>query len=810
MKLLFTSLFLLFLSLHIHSVYAQQTIHFSGQVSDQTTQPLPGATVQLKMAADLKVVQSTSTDSSGKFRMVNLNPGKYQLSIQMMGYLPYAAMIQLDSNTSMPAIALYSHIQSLKSVNITASHPLVDQEIDRTIIHVDANIGNAGSTLLEALEKSPGVVVDQSGAVTLKGKSATVFIDDKPTYLSGADLNAYLNSLPSSAVDQIELMSNPPAKYDASGTGGIINIRTKKGKLKGINGGLNLSYIQGKYARTNNSANMNYRNNKINLFGNLNYSTTNFYSDMDFYRHYVNSNGDVFSNFLQNSYTRRKSQNYTAKAGIDYTISDYTTIGMNLTGVYRPSTQNAPVNSIFTNAQNVHDSTVVADNRDKGKFKNSGINFNYRHQFGKSGRELTADFDYLHYHTDNTQSFNNNSYQPDGTLKHSELLTGSLPATIKIYTAKADYSQPFKNGIKFASGLKTSNTHTDNRASYFYTTDVTVPDYSKTNHFLYQENINAAYINANKDFNRLSVQVGLRLENTSSNGHQLGNAKKPDSTFKSNYTNLFPTLYLQYKLDSASVHQLTFSYGRRIERPYFQDLNPFLSPLDKFTYYTGNPFLKPSFTDALELSHTFKNKITTSVSYSKTHDQVNETIEIVDGIYYSKPGNVGSSTFKSISIDGSLDPLQWLNLHLYGQVSNIHARSAFYTGPLDTKGTFYYIKPILQFKPGREWILQLDGYYQSKVTNVQFIAGVQKRVNFAASKKLSSNTTLKLAVNDIFHSYVNSGIINNLALTKANYRNVADTRTAVLSLSYRFGKAIAAQHIHEANGADSEKNRVKN
>ena len=443
--------------------------------------------------------------------------------------------------------------------------------------------------------------------------------------------------------------------------------------------------------------------------------------------------------------------------------------------------------------------------------KNGGINLNYRHQYGKSARELTADIDYLQYQTMNDQSFINNSYQPDGTLSYTELLTGSLPATIHIYSAKTDYSHPLKNGIKFATGAKTSYTITDNNAAYFYTANnVTTQDYSKTNHFIYRENITAGYLNANKDFKRLSIQAGLRLENTSSKGHQLGNLQKPDSSFKHDYTNLFPTFYLQYKLDSASVHQLSFNYGRRIERPYYQDLNPFLSPLDKFTYYTGNPFLKPSFTDAVELSHTYKNKVTTSISYSKTHDQVNETIQIVNGIYYSKPDNVGSSTFKSVSVDGSFDLGNWFNFHFYGQLSNIHTVSSFYTGLLDTRGTFYYIKPILQLKPGRDWTVQLDGYYQSKVTNVQFITGVQKRMNFAVSKKLFPSTTLKFVLNDLFHSYVNSGVINNLLLTRANYQSVGDTRTGVLSLSYRFGKLIAAQRKHDTNGMESEQNRVKN
>lgn len=791
---------------------AQSNLTLTGKVYNNNRVPVDGSTIYLYNAADSVLIKTTFTDSIGNFNLENLKAGTYKLRVAMMGYLPYkSTQIVFNANKILPVINLQQNGLLLKEVGIMSQKTLVEKKIDRTVINVEAMISSAGSTLLEVLEKSPGVMIDQSGVISLKGKGATLFIDDKPTYLSGADLESYLRSLPSSTIDVIELMTNPPAKYDAAGNGGVINIRTKKSTIKGFNGGLNLSYVQGKYGRTNNSFNFNYRNNKVNLFGNIGQSTTNTYNDLDINRHFEYANGTRLSNFLQNSYTRRTGHSYNAKVGMDFYMSDKTTLGIGFTGSYRLSKQKAPVSSLFTNAQNNPDSTVLADNIEKNSFKNAGINLNYRHLYHKSGRELTADIDYLHYNNRSDQSFDNKSYLNDGALIGNYLLTGNLPTGIHIYSFKTDYSHPFENGFKLETGLKTSYAKTDNTADYFYTVnEITKPDYEKTNHFLYKENINAAYLNTSKEFDRLSIQAGLRMENTSSNGQQLGNVEKADSTFKRNYTGLFPTLYLQYKLDTTNTHLLSINYGRRIDRPYYQDLNPFLSPLDKFTYYAGNPFLKPSYTNAVELSHSYKSNFTTTLSYSKTKNQVNETIEILDGIYYSRPGNIGNVTVKSISVDGSLDPFKWFNFHFYGQLTNIHTVSSFYTGPLDTKGTFVYLKPILQFKPGHDWIIQIDGYYQSKVTNIQFIAGEQKRMNAAISKKLSSSTTIKLVVNDIFHSYVNSGVINNLALTRADYKNISDTRTGVISFSYRFGKAIASQRNHTANGAESEQSRVKN
>jgi hypothetical protein len=611
-------------------------------------------------------------------------------------------------------------------------------------------------------------------------------------------------------LDQLELMSNPPAKYDAAGNGGVINIRTKHSKAIGFNGSLNLAYTQGKYGRTNNSTNFNYRNNKLNVTGNISYSTNNNFSDLDINRYFEDAVGNTTSKFMQKDFIRRKNQSYLAKFGLDYYVSDKTTLGIGLTGLLNPSHSPTINTSRFLNAQDKLDSTIVANNNSNNQFKNGGINLNYRHQYNKTGRELTVDMDYLIYKSNSDQSFNNISTLPNGTIPNNDLLTGNLPSQIHIYTAKTDYSHPLKNGVKLDAGLKTSYTATDNVADYFYTNHgITQPDYGKTNHFLYQENINAAYINANKSFNRLSVQAGLRMENTYSHGHQLGNAEKPDSTFNRNYTSLFPTVYLQYKLDSAGKQQLTLTYGRRVDRPYYADLNPFLSPLDKFTYYTGNPFLKPSFNQNVELSYTFKN-ITTTLAYDKTADDVNETIEILNGIYYSRPGNLGSIEYKTLVVDAGFDPAKWFNIHFFGRLQNIHSVSSFYTGPLNTQGTYYFLRSVLQFKLTKDWTAQLDGNYQSSVTNGQFIAGRRGRANAAVGYKLSPSTSLKLVVNDMFYNFVNSGVINNLANTKANYNNLSDTRTAVLSLSYRFGKAISDQRKHNANGADSEQNRVKN
>ncbi|MDN5289289.1 MAG: TonB-dependent receptor [Mucilaginibacter sp.] len=793
-------------------VYAQSSLTLSGKVIAVDGKALAGAAVYLNRAADSVLIKTALADAAGNYLFENLKKGDYKLSITMVGYPSYkSALIRLDQDKILPVIALQQGGTMLKEVSVTSQRPLVEHQIDRTVVNVDALISNAGATAMDVLEKSPGVFVDQNGAISLKGKSGVqIFIDGKPTYLSGTDLENYLRSLSASSIDQVELMPNPPAKYDAAGTGGVINIRTKKSKIKGFNGGINLSLMQGVYTRTNNSFNFNYRNNKINLFGNLAFSSGNGYSDLNINRHFLNTDGSVTSNFVQNSFIRRTPKNYNTKIGLDYYASDKTTLGIGLTGMIIFGNFRTHSASKLSDATNTLDSTIIANNNERRNFKNGGINLNYRHQYDKSGRELTADMDYLTYRTNNNQLFNNISYLPDGSITNNDILTGHLPGNIQIYSAKADYTHPLNNGLKLAAGVKTSYTKTDNIADYFSTIDnITTPDYDKTNHFIYKEQINAGYININKDWKRFAIQIGLRFENTTSDGHQLGNVQKPDSVFKRNYNGLFPTVYLQYKLDTAGHQTIGLNYGRRIDRPSYNSLNPFLSPLDKFTYYAGNPFLKPSYTNKVELSHTWKN-ITTTFSYSKTKDDVNETIEIVDGIYYSRPGNLGHYTDKGVDVDATFDPAKWLNFHLFASLHNLHTVSDFYTGGLNTQGIYCFIQPVWQFKLPKDWTIQLDGYYRSKLTNAQFTIGSRKRINTAISKKLSPSTTIKLVLNDLFKTDINNGMINNLANTRADFRNVVDTRSGVISLSYRFGKTIAGQRKHDTNGAESEKSRVGN
>lgn len=793
---------------------AQQTVSVSGAITDAAGRPLEGATVILTAENNIPVKTALS-DDRGAFVLEKIKHGRYKLVINLTGFMKYvdSSIIINDqqANIDRGSIKLVPHTNNLQDVTIRSQKPAIERKIDRTIVNADQMVSAAGSTAMDILERSPGVTVDNNGVISLKGKNGvTIFIDDKPTYLSGADLENYLRSLPSSSIDQVEIMTNPPAKYDAAGGGGVINIRLKRTKTKGFNGSVNAAFTQGVYPKTNNSLNLNYRSGKLNTFATLTQNYFTNFADLNINRYFKNADGSRNYDFIQNTYIKPSGNAFTAKVGADWYASDKNTFGIVLTGVTRNGQRDNDNISTILNAAGQLDSTIVASNTQDNSFENGGINLNFRRRIKRNGPELLMDADYIRYATGNVQVFNNLTYQPDNTISQRDRLDGDLPARIDIYSFKADYTHPLQKGWKVDGGAKSSHTETNNIADYFATINsVTKPDYDKTNHFIYKETIHAAYLNTSHEAKRWSMQLGLRAEHTISNGEQLGNAVKPDSTFKRTYTSLFPTAYLNYKIDSIGSHTLTLDYGRRINRPYYQDLNPFISPLDKFTYYVGNPFLLPSYTHNVQLSYSYKNKITLGVRYSSSLNNTNETIEIVNGTYYSRPNNIGKVTNISGTLEGNHAFKKWLNLSLYTEVTNIHSRTNFYTGFLNTQGTYWFVQPTIRFTLPKDWTLQVDGYYQTGLTANQFYLLERGRLNAGVSKKVSASLTVRAAVNDILYTNINRGIINNLANTEANWRNANDSRTVTLAIAWRFGKAINDLRRHNQNSAQQEQNRVR-
>jgi hypothetical protein len=700
----------------------------------------------------------------------------------------------------------------LKEVKIVTTKNFIEQKIDRTVVNVGAMISNGGANVLEVLEKAPGVQVDQDGNISLKGLSGVVvLIDNRPTYLTTIALAAYLKSLPASAINQIELIPNPPARYDAAGSAGVINIRTKKSEITGLNGSLNVGAGYSPNWRHNGGIDLNYRKNKANFFGNIGYNTQHSWRALDIDRWFYNEIGALQSVFKQHSIFNPQNSTPNVKAGMDFYASEKTTLGFVFTGSYNRGNQDRDVTAIASRASGVTDSVITALNAEQSGQDRNGINFNYSHKFDSLGRELTFDLDHIRYKNNTDQTFGNEILNSQTGTTTREDLVASLPSQIAIYSAKGDYEHPLKGKIKLSGGVKTSFVNSDNIADYFIQQDhQLIVDNEKTNHFRYKENINAAYINFNKEWKRFSIQAGLRMEQTNMQGHQLGNSVRSDSTFSQHYTNLFPTVYLSYKLDS-NKNKLTLYYGRRVKRPYYQDLNPFIFLIDKFTYFAGNPYVRPEFNNKIDLNFNHNNKINFDIFYSLHTDMITEVINQENGIFISRTGNVGRLRYYGASLNINLKASNWYTLNLYSEAVRNHF-SRFPGNNGLTTGSFYiYVQPNNQFNFKKGWGAELNGVYLSPSESAQFKKASIYLVNVAVQKKfLADKAVVKFTLRDALDSNKPRGQILNIPLTAATYRNAFDNRVGVISFSYSFSKGTSATGKRNTGGAGNEQDRIKN
>lgn len=790
-----------------------QTGRIAGLVLGEGGQPLENATVSLMGATDTVVLKFAMAGKGGAFAFEQLRYGSYRVSISAMGYQSRRSNV-IELTEEEPSADVGRLILSLgksaqlEGVTVTAKRPLFEVKPDKTIVNVEAAVSNAGATALEVLEKSPGVIVDRDGNISLKGKAGvTVMIDGKPSYLTGPELTNLLQGMAANQIDQIELMSNPPARFDAAGNAGVINIKTKKGKQRGFNGNLSLGYGQGVYSKTTHSLALNYRNNKFNAFMNYAMNANQGYGDLVIDRTYYDPMGNITGYVFQPTFLRSKPFNNNMKLGFDYMLTAKTTIGVTGSGFINRGTFLSNSTSYLQAPDKTWDTAVNTQSETINKWKNGAVNLNLRHQFSKE-RELTADIDYIRYVGDNQQLFSNTMLNNKQEAIDQTSLKGVLPSSIHILSGKADYTQTFRNGLKLDAGWKSSLVRTDNEANYY--NDVAgdwVPDYDKTNHFIYEENINALYVNGQRKMGKFNVQAGLRFEHTNYTGNQLGNPQKADSTFSRSYGSLFPTAYITYESDSANTFSV--NVGRRINRPAYQQLNPFLFFINQYTYQEGNPYLQPEFTWNMELGHTYRNWLTTTIGYAYTDQVFSQVFRTEGEVTILTFANLQSRRTVNLSTNAQLKPVKkwWsMNVQLTGAYASVRGmsvddeiRSDAFSGQVNINN---------QFKFTKGWSAELSGFYNSRSQDGQFTIQAFSQVSAGVSKTiLKDKGTLRLNVRDIFFGQVIDGQIDYQNVME-HFRQSRDSRVANLAFTYRFGKTFKEAAKRRNGSAGDEQQRV--
>ena len=801
----YTQLLLLLLPVWVLAQPQSNSHHqFSLVIVNEYQQPVNGATI--RMLKNGKVVNSTVAGEDGQAVFNVVNKGLYRFLISSTGYQPKTTDEYQLPGPGSDTVRLLPLNSSLQEVKVIGRTPAVEIKRDKTVVNVEASVTNTGSTVLEVLERSPGVTVDRNGGISLNGKQhVLVMIDDRPTYLSGDDLNNLLSSMNASQVSRIELITNPSAKYDATGSGGVINIRTKKSNSNGLNGSFTTSYGQGVYPKNNNNLTLNYRKGPLNVFFNYSFSITRYLTDLYAYRKYYDDNKNVTAILRQPAYFTGTWNNHTVKAGVDYSLSPATTVGMTLTGtdIHRKGNNTAPADWLQPDGK--IDSSILTSSKPTTEFRNGAINLNGRQRLSKNA-DLSADLDYLHYDLKIDQEFDNKLLTPGG---YDEVFRSNIPTTIHIFSGKLDATIKITPDVSLQTGLKSSSNHTDNDATYKNLENQQwVKDDSRSNHFVYQENIQAVYGSIEGKYHRISYQGGLRYEYTSYTAHQLGNSQQQDSSVSRNYGSIFPNGYLSYKLDS--LHQIMLTISRRLDRPPFQNLNPFLYVINKYTYETGNPYMLPQYSWNFELSHQYGELLTTGISYNLISNYFSQ-IFLADTsrtILYYTQGNVGKVYNLGLSVSLNLTPVKWWSMQLtavynYKQLRGFNGNS--YTSTINQLNV--NVNNQLDF--GKGYAGEISGFYTSRSRqDIQELLYPTGQVSAGISKSvLKKKGTIKLSYRDILYTNAMEGLTSFPNATEY-FKLTRDSRVLSPAFTYRFGKSYKINRHQE--GASEEKERAPN
>nr|WP_294793074.1 outer membrane beta-barrel family protein [uncultured Mucilaginibacter sp.] len=810
MKHFFTSIYILALFFFIGAGTAQaQTNKVTGTIKDGTSKPVEFATVSLLRATDSTIVKGALTDEKGAYFFDNIAKGSYLIKATSVGYAKgRSAAFTADGTTqiAVPTITLAEAPKTLNAVNITAAKPLIERKVDRTVMNVENSILAAGNTAMEILERAPGVTVDKDDNISLRGKQGvTVMINDKLTYLSSAQLATLLRSTDGNTISTIEIITNPSAKYDAAGNSGIINIKLKKNKQKGTNGSLSQGVSRGKNFRDATSLNINHKNGPLNIFGTISRGDNNRYREIGINRVIAGSTTPYFD---QLSKMTNKNYYNNFNIGADLETSSKNTFGVVASGYTNGGRDLIDNHTDISDPSRTLKSYLNTASNVENRYKNIAFNLNDRYKIDTLGQDLAIDLDYSKFNNNSVATYDTYYFLPDGKPdpdadKKPLLLRNQSPSSIEIYSGKADYTKPLSKTWKFESGIKVSSVKTDNdlRAQKFDGTAF-VNDAGRTNRFIYTEQIAAAYTNLNHEFKNGSIQVGLRAENTESEGDLVGS-----QTVKRSYLNFFPSVFINHSF--GKKNDLGFSYSRRIDRPNYSNLNPFIYYLDPYTYSKGNSFLKPQYTNNFELNYTYNKTITVGLGYSHTTDVITELILPLPGTNttYQTNDNLRTQESYSVNIYSPYKIAKWWSGNVNFNGFYLGFKSDNFAGGNVDNGRAAFTVKSTQTLTVAKFKAEITGNYNSALAyGIYYIfprysidAGVSRSF---ANKKL----TVKVALNDVFNTLRND--LNSNALgNNFQIRQKSDTRVFRLNVAYNFGSTnIKARQIR--SGAEAEKSRV--
>jgi hypothetical protein len=616
-----------FLTCLTSTAYSQ----ISGNLKDEKGAPVSYANIALLQAADSSLLTGAVSDADGGFQLKSpAVAGTYLLRLSAIGFTQiYTPAFNANSNSfskDFGTLVLKEDVQLLQEVSVESMRPTIINEADKMIVSVEGTALAAGSTAFDVLEKSPGVWVDQEGNIQLNGQAGVrVMIDGRPTYLSAKELQTMLEGMSAENIKTIELINNPSAKYEAEGTAGIVNINLKKNTLGGLNGSVYAGYQYNGLNGYTGGTNINYKQGKWSSFATVDVAQRARFRDGWFFREF--NTAESQAKFDQDAWEDVSNFTPAIRFGTDYDISPKHSIGTTVNLTSHKGMHDFRTDSYITNGKGEDALLIDADNLTENNYKNATFNLHYLGKKDTLGSTLSANLDFVRIVDEGQASFRNRfDSLGQGAADYQTLLTSENPSGYDIYSAKVDYTRVLPNKRKIEIGAKSSRVVSDNLLNFYVHQDVgKVLDRSRSNHFVYEENIYAGYINFSMPLGKkLSVQAGVRAEQTVAEGKSITENKVSPRE----YLDWFPSVFVQQNV--SDNYQVNYNYSRRISRPNYEMLNPFIFYLDPYTWAQGNPYLKPEYTHSFGITQTFKQTYNLVLEYARTTDFIAEVPSLND------------------------------------------------------------------------------------------------------------------------------------------------------------------------------------
>ncbi|MCO5950954.1 TonB-dependent receptor domain-containing protein [Mucilaginibacter flavidus] len=794
------------------ATYAQpsksSSAKITGTLLDDKNKPMDFATVSLLKATDSSVVKGTLSNDAGAYAFDRVANGTYIIKVTVVGYQKTTSQpftVADGATVTVPQLIMQQVSHALNAVTVTSTKPLIERKVDRTVMNVENSVLAAGNSALEILERAPGVSVDKDDNISLKGKQGvTVMINDKLTYLTSAQLATLLRSTDGTTIQSIEIITNPSAKYDAAGNSGIINIKLKKNKQSGTNGSVTVGVGKGKYGRDNSTIQLNHKVGEVNIFGSFSHDDNKRMQDIGLKRIVTDTAGHQ-TYFNQYTAMPQSRHNNSYRLGADFNTSSKNTLGFVVNGYFNSENDsNDNRTNIGRNFTQV-DSSLRTVTSIKQTFHSFAANLNDTYKIDTAGQQISADLDYSKFTNNSTAQYVTNFFLADGNPQHPQAFLGNLtPSTIEIKTAKVDYSKPLGKSLKMEAGAKFSDVKTDNDLMEKLAAG---DSYQSTNHFMYDEKIDAGYLNFNKDFKGTSVQLGLRGEYTRSNA--TGDSSNIVQHIARNYFNLFPSVFVNHTFNDKN--ELSFSYSRRIDRPQYDNLNPFVYRLDPYTYQKGNPYLKPQYTNNFELNYTYNKNTTLTLGYNRTTDVMTEVpgTDPATKVAFVTQQNLQVQNGYNANLYSSYTITKWWTGDVNLTAFYLGFKSKGLEGGNLDKGQFaYQFRATETFTPIKGYRFELTPNYQSALTYGLFSVHPQYSVDAGVSHSFADKkANIKFSVSDIFNTRRND-VTSKYQSIDLDIRQKRDSQVARLTFTYNFGNSKIKARQHQS-GADDEKGRVK-